>query len=248
VLAAVMADVVAPLALFPEWLTPTHILENYGFWAIIAIIFAETGLLIGFFLPGDTLLFSAGILTELGTIEEPLWLLMIAVPLAAIAGNLVGYEIGRRAGPALFSRPDSRFFRQDHLTRSHRFFVRYGPLTIFLARFVPIVRTFAAVVAGAVAMDRRVFLIWSIIGAVAWCSGLIGLGYVIAASVPESTREWILDHIDMLIVGVVALTVVAVVVETRFGHLLHGKKDKGGDASDAAKDDDAASSVPADDA
>jgi membrane-associated protein len=213
VLTPLLAEIMAPLALLPDWLSPEHILREYGLIAILVIIFAETGLLIGFFLPGDTLLFSAGILTELGTISEPLWLLVILVPIAAVLGNLVGYEIGHRAGPALFERENSRLFRKDHLERSRAFFEKYGTITIFLARFVPIVRTFVAVVAGAVGMDRRLFFVWSVIGAVAWTSGLILLGYGLAAALPKSTVDFIQGHIDLLIVGVVVLTIAGIVIE-----------------------------------
>jgi len=220
VLSALITELSTPLALMPNWLSPEHILEKYGFIAILIIIFAETGLLIGFFLPGDTLLFSAGILTEVGTISEPLWLLMIAVPIAAIAGNLVGYEIGHRAGPALFTREKSRLLNKEHLDRTHAFFVKYGPITIFLARFVPIVRTFAAVVAGAVGMDRRIFIIWSVIGAVAWTSGLILLGYVVASILPDSAVDFIQSNIDFVIIGVVLLTIGGIVAES----ILHKRK------------------------
>jgi membrane-associated protein len=208
-----LAEMTAPLALLPNWLSPEHLLSEYGLIAVLVVIFAETGLLIGFFLPGDTLLFSAGILTKLGTIDEPLWLLVTLVPIAAVLGNLVGYEIGHRAGPALFDRENSRIFRKDHLERSRKFFDKYGTITIFLARFVPIVRTFVAVVAGAVGMDRRLFLLWSVIGALAWTSGLILLGYGIAAALPRSTVDFIQGHIDLLIIGVVVLTIAAIVVE-----------------------------------
>ncbi len=219
-LSALLAELTTPLALMPNWLSPEHILEKYGFVAILLIIFAETGLLIGFFLPGDTLLFSAGILQNVGTIQEPLWLLMIAVPIAAIVGNLVGYEIGHKAGPALFAREHSRLLNKEHLDRTHAFFVKYGPITIFLARFVPIVRTFAAVVAGAVGMDRRVFVLWSVIGAVAWTSGLIFLGWVVAEILPTSAVDFIQSNIDFVIIGVVLLTIVGIFAES----VLHKRK------------------------
>lgn len=212
-----LADLATPLALMPEWLSPRHIFIEYGLIAIMAIIFAETGLLIGFFLPGDTLLFSAGLLAKLEPNGDPLWLMLVAIPIAAIAGNLVGYEIGRRAGPALFTREDSKLFRKEHLVRSHAFFERYGAITIFLARFVPIVRTFAAVVAGAVGMNRRAFFFWSVLGAIAWCSGLILLGYLAASILPRSTADWVEGHIDLLIIGVVVITIASVVFETTIG-------------------------------
>lgn len=224
VLSALLADLSTPLALMPNWLSPEHILEKYGFIAILLIIFAETGLLIGFFLPGDTLLFSAGILQKVGTIGEPLWLLLIAVPIAAIVGNLVGYWIGHKAGPALFTRENSRLLNKEHLDRTHAFFVKYGPITIFLARFVPIVRTFAAVVAGAVGMDRRVFLLWSVIGAIAWTSGLIFFGWLVATILPDSTVDFIQSNIDFVIIGVVVLTVAGIAAESLLHKRRHAKK------------------------
>ncbi len=213
-LSALLPELATPLALMPNWLSPEHILEQYGFIAILLIIFAETGLLIGFFLPGDTLLFSAGILQKVGTISEPLWLLLVAVPIAAIIGNLVGYEIGHKAGPALFTREKSRLLNKEHLDRTHAFFVKYGPITIFLARFVPIVRTFAAVVAGAVGMNRRVFIVWSVIGAIAWTSGLIFLGWLVATILPTSTVDFIQSNIDAVIIGVVLLTIGGIAAES----------------------------------
>jgi membrane-associated protein len=213
VLTPLLAEILAPLALLPDWLSPEHIFIEYGLIAILIIIFAETGLLIGFFLPGDTLLLSAGILSYTQPDSDPLWMFLVFVPMAAILGNLVGYEIGHRAGPALFTKEDSKLFRKEHLERSHEFFKKYGTITVFLARFVPVVRTFTAVVAGAVSMDRRIFFIWSVLGAVAWTSGLILLGHLAAYLLPESTVEFIQGHIDLLIVGVVVLTVVGIVVE-----------------------------------
>ncbi|MGX6449705.1 DedA family protein [Patulibacter sp. S7RM1-6] len=212
-LPSLLAEITAPLALLPDWLSPEHIFIEYGLIAILIIIFAETGLLIGFFLPGDTLLFSAGILSYTQPDSDPLWMFLVFVPIAAILGNVVGYEIGRRAGPALFTRPDSKLFRRDHLDRSHVFFEKYGPITVFLARFVPIVRTFIAVVAGAVSMNLRVFVVWSVIGAVAWTSGIILLGHLTAYLLPKSAVDFIQGHIDLLIVGVVLLTIAGIAVE-----------------------------------
>lgn len=210
-----LAEISAPLALLPEWLSPEHIFNEYGLIAIIIIIFAETGLLIGFFLPGDTLLLSAGILSYTQPDSDPLWMFLVLVPIAAVVGNLVGYEIGHKAGPALFTREDSKFFRKDHLDRSRVFFDKYGTITVFLARFVPIVRTFTAVVAGAVGMDRRIFFIWSVLGAIAWCTGLILVGHLAAYLLPKSTVDFIQGHIDLLIIGVVVLTIVGIVFEQR---------------------------------
>src|SRR4029453_1084953 len=119
---------------------PHHLLDSFGLVGLILIIFAECGLLIGFFLPGDTLLFAAGLLLAVGRLHTPLWVFLITVPLAAVAGNLVGFWVGYRAGPKVFDRPNSAVFKPEYVERSHAFFERFGSWTIILARFVPIVR------------------------------------------------------------------------------------------------------------
>src|SRR5688500_1591150 len=147
-------------ALGPEWLDPQRLLESFGTFALIGllgIVFAECGLLAGFFLPGDSLLFTAGLLVATGTLDYPLWLTCLLITVAAVAGNLVGYGIGRKVGPALFRRPDSRLFKQEYVDKTHAFFERYGARAIVLARFVPIVRTFITAMAGVGRMNFRVY-------------------------------------------------------------------------------------------
>jgi membrane-associated protein len=158
------------------FLDPTHLINTFGLIGIMAIVFAETGLLVGFFLPGDSLLFTAGLLVA-GGLVAPLWLVLLLVPLAAVLGNLAGYWIGHRAGPAVFSKPDSRLFRAEYVDRSSAFFDRNGARTIVLARFVPIVRTFATVMAGASRMDFRRYAVYSVVGGIAWAGGVTLLGY-----------------------------------------------------------------------
>ena len=125
---------------------PEHLIEAFGTLGLFAIVFAESGLLVGFFLPGDSLLFTAGLLASEGTLNYPL--LVVGCALSAIAGDQVGYVIGRRAGPPLFRRPDSRFFHKKNAERAKAYFDKNGPKTIILARFIPVIRTFAPVVAG----------------------------------------------------------------------------------------------------
>src|SRR3954453_3100884 len=144
-------------------LDPTHLINTFGLIGIMVVLFAECGLLVGFFLPGDSLLFTAGLLATGGLIA-PLWVLLIALPAAAIAGNLVGYGIGRKAGPAVFNKPDSRLFKAEYVDRSQAFFDRNGARTVVLARFLPIVRTFTTVMAGAARMDFRRYVAFSVIG------------------------------------------------------------------------------------
>ena len=135
-------------SLLGSLLSPDHLVTSWGLIGLMAIIFAECGLLVGFFLPGDTLLFAAGVLVKKGTFDHPLWLVIFLTFLAAVAGNQVGYEIGRRAGPSVFRRPNSRLFQPEYVERTRAFFEKYGSLSVVLARFVPIVRTFMTVMAG----------------------------------------------------------------------------------------------------
>jgi len=148
-----------------------------GLVAVLAVVFVETGLLVGLFLPGDSMLFTAGLLIAEGVFRVPLLLLVVTVPLAAILGDQVGYQIGHSAGPAIFRRPDSRLFRRAYVDKAHSYFERYGARTIVLARFVPVVRTFAPVVAGVSKMSRRVFTLFNVLGGVLWGVGLPLLGY-----------------------------------------------------------------------
>ncbi|MEI4272142.1 VTT domain-containing protein [Klenkia sp. LSe6-5] len=188
------------------FLDPTNLINTFGLIGIMAILFAETGLLVGFFLPGDSLLFTAGLLAAGGLIA-PLWVLLVLLPLAATAGNLVGYWIGRTAGPAVFNRPDSRLFKAEYVARSQAFFDRNGARTILLARFVPIVRTFATVMAGASRMDLRRYAIYSVIGGIAWAAGVTLLGFWLGQVAV------VRDHVELFVLGIVALSLVPVAVE-----------------------------------
>ncbi len=153
-----------------------RLIKAGGYLLLFAIVFAETGLLIGFFLPGDSLLFIAGFfVSSTGALSLPL--LMVLLSIAAIAGDTVGYFIGRKAGPAIFSRPDSRFFKRKHLDSAHEFYEKHGPKTIVLARFVPIVRTFAPTVAGAAGMEYRQFIVYNVIGGIGWICSMLLLGF-----------------------------------------------------------------------
>ena len=188
------------------FLDPTHLINTFGLIGILAILFAECGLLVGFFLPGDSLLFTAGLLVA-GGLVAPLWVLLILLPLAAIAGNLTGWLIGRKAGPAVFDRPDSRFFKAHHVVRAQAFFDRNGARTIVLARFVPVVRTFATVMAGAARMDFRRFAIYSAIGGVLWTTSVVVLGYWLGQVAV------VRDHVELFVLGVVVLSLLPVAIE-----------------------------------
>jgi membrane-associated protein len=191
------------MVLDPEWLIST-----FGLIGILGVVFAESGLLIGFFLPGDSLLFTAGLLIAGGTyLHLPLWLMCVLVSLAAVAGDQTGYAFGRRFGPALFRRPDSRLFKQENLARARDFFRRYGARSIVLARFVPIVRTFTPVVAGASHMRYRTFLTFNVIGGTLWGCGVTTLGYFLGQI------AFVRDNIEFILIGIVVVSVVPVVVE-----------------------------------
>lgn len=194
-------------------ISPKHLLGSYGLAGLIVIIFAECGLLVGFFLPGDTLLFSAGLLIAINDPSinlPPLWVLLVALPLAAIAGNLAGYWIGRKVGPPVFDRPGSRMFRPEYVERSQTFFDRFGPATVLLARFVPVVRTVATVLAGVGKMRFDLYVVYSIIGGIVWTDGMLllgrGLGHI------KFVRDTIAPKIDLILITVVVLSILPTLV------------------------------------
>ena len=187
-------------------MNPKSLIETFGTVGVLAIIFAESGLLVGFFLPGDSLLFTAGLLTSQGTLNLPV--IMVGAALAAIAGDQVGYLIGKRAGPALFKRPDSRFFKQKNVERAHAYFEKNGPKTVILARFLPVIRTFTPVVAGVGEMEYRRFVTFNVIGGVLWGAGVTLLGRILGDTVPNIDK-WLLPII--LVIG--AVSFVPVILE-----------------------------------
>ncbi len=170
-----------------------------GLTAMTAVIFAETGLMIGFFLPGDSLLVTAGVFAAAGQLD--IWTLNVVLVIAAIVGDTVGYWIGRRAGPALFRRPKSLLFNPEHLRRAHEFYEKHGGKTIILARFMPIVRTFAPVVAGMGRMDYRRFVSFNVFGGLLWVVSMTLTGYFLG-QIP-GVRE----HIEIVIVIVIFLSI-----------------------------------------
>jgi membrane-associated protein len=175
---------------------PEHLIEAFGTLGLFAIVFAESGLLFGFFLPGDSLLFTAGLLASRGVLNFPL--IVVGCAVAAIAGDQVGYVIGRKAGPALFKRPDSRFFHRKNVDRAKAYFDKNGPRTIILARFIPVIRTFAPVVAGVGQMNYRKFVTYNVVGGILWGSGVTSAGYVLGESIPDIDR-WLLPIIGVIV-------------------------------------------------
>jgi membrane-associated protein len=206
----VVIETVAPLLLGLEWLDPEHLLDRFGdyaLWGAAAIVFAECGLLIGFFLPGDSLLFTVGLLAAQDKISYPLWLCCLVLFVAAMAGNALGYWVGDHFGPRVFRREDSKIFRKEYVEKTHDFFERYGNRAIVLARFVPIVRTFITVMAGVGTMSFRRFMIYSAVGGLLWAVGVTLLGYYLG-SIP-----FVADNVEVMILAFVAIAVVPVAVE-----------------------------------
>ena len=197
-----------------EWFTDLfHLLSDLpalikwgGYVGLTAIVFTETGLLVGFFLPGDSLLVTAGLLASQGFLN--VYIMGGLLTVAAIAGDSVGYSIGRAAGPRLFKREDSFFFNKKHLIRAHEFYLRHGGKTIVIARFVPILRTFAPVVAGAADMPYRRFIFFNIAGGVLWIWSMLMTGYILGRYIPG-----IGDHIEIVIFAVIGLSLVPILIE-----------------------------------
>ena len=180
-------------------MSPEKLIETFGTIGLFVIIFAESGLLIGFFLPGDSLLFTAGLLASQGKFGLSLPVLLIGCFIAAVAGDQVGYMFGQKAGPALFRRENSRIFKQQYVHRANEFFERHGKKTIVIARFVPIVRTFAPILAGVGNMRYRSFVMYNIIGALLWAVGVTTAGYVLGDTIPD------IDKYLLPIIGVIIL-------------------------------------------
>lgn len=184
-------------------------LESGGLLLLAAIVFAESGLLIGFFLPGDSLLFIAGFLSSSagGEVLPPLPVVAVVVFVAAVAGDQVGYLFGRRVGPTLFDRERSRLFNPANVQRAQDFFDRYGARTIVLARFVPIVRTFAPIVAGVGKMHYRTFVTFNVVGGLLWGVGVTTLGFYLGEI------SWVESNIEIALVAIVLVSIAPVVFE-----------------------------------
>jgi membrane-associated protein len=198
----------------PDWLDPAHLIETFvawlGPWALVgvcAVVFAETGLMVGFFLPGDSLLFTLGVFIGAGTVAVAPWAACLTIALSAVAGNQTGYWIGRGLGPKVFNKPDSRLFKQEHVDKTRAFFDKYGGRTIVIAQYVPIVRTFTPVVAGVSKMNYAHFVSFNIIAAFSW--GII----LPLAGIWLGRFEWVGENIDLIIILIVLASVTPMVVE-----------------------------------
>jgi membrane-associated protein len=213
---AALFSQVAPTALIP-WLDPQFLIEGvFGPWALLGIcliVFAETGLLVGFLLPGDTLLIISGVLTFTGVINFPIWVVCLAISFAAFLGGEAGYLIGHRVGPRIFERKESGVFSVENVRRTNAFFDRFGGLAVILARFVPIVRTFAPIAAGVGHMNYKRYSVYNAIGALIWGSGLTFAGWLLV-QIPTivigdfrfNIGDFVIEYIDIILLGAVALT------------------------------------------
>jgi membrane-associated protein len=202
-----------------EWLKPETLITSFGAFAMIGvmlIVFVETGLLIGFFLPGDSLLFVTGLMVAAGAIQFPLgdgsvpvpiWLACLLISSSAWLGDQTGYWIGRRVGPAIFNKPESKLFSHENVSRTNSFFERYGARAIILAHFVPVMRTFVPVAAGVGEMPYRKFLRYNFIGVIGWGTGVTLLGFFLG-KIP-----FVSEHVEYFTIGFVLISTVPIVIE-----------------------------------
>lgn len=194
------------------WLDPGQLIHGAGPWALLlvcAIIFAETGLLIGFIFPGDTLLLITGILTFRGVISIDIWWVALAIGFAAFLGGECGYFIGKKSGPRIFERKETGIISMDSVRRTNAFFTKYGGLAVIIARFVPIVRTFAPIAAGVGKMDPRRYSLYNAIGAFVWGAGVTVAGFLLGNIRPVA--HFVVQYIDVILIGVVLVTLVPTV-------------------------------------
>jgi membrane-associated protein len=196
-------------AIFAIGIDPEKLLQTVGLIGLFAIVFAESGIMIGFFLPGDSLLFAAGLFTYRGELAGGhIWIVSLGCAIAAVAGDQVGYAFGKRVGPTLFRREKSRFFKPEYVDAAERFFEHYGAKAIVLARFVPVVRTFCPIVAGVSKMHYRTFVRFNVIGGVVWAVGFTQLGYWLGRAFPG-----IGDNLEIAIVVIVLFSLVPIGIE-----------------------------------
>ena len=201
------------------WLSPDRIVADGGSWAlwiVAAIIFAECAILLGFFLPGDTLLFGVGMIASTGALTQPIWLVCLVLCIAAVLGNLVGYELGYRLGETFLRGGRRQIVHRRHIERTERFFARYGGRAIILARFVGVVRSVITMVAGAARMNRATYFTYSTIGALVWAAGTTLVGYFLGR-VPFVQRH-VQPHLDLFVLIAVGFTILTV-----GGHLVHDR-------------------------
>ena len=192
-----------------QLVNPESIIHYGGIYLLLFVVFAETGLFVGFFLPGDSLLFTAGLLCSTGILVIHPFLLVVLIIIAAVAGNLVGYGFGKKVGPLLFKRKSGLLFRQEHLVAANEFYKKHGKKTIILSRFLPIVRTFAPIVAGIVKLELYKFFIYSLVGAFFWVNALVLTGYYMGKYIPG-----IKDYLGYIVIFLIVITSVPFVINS----------------------------------
>lgn len=188
-----------------EWLNPETIIKQGGLYLVAFVIFAETGLFVGFFLPGDSLLFVTGLLVGNGLIETPIYLVVIILIAMAILGNMTGFAFGKWMGKSLYQRKDGLLFKKKYLTMTENYYGRHGIKTIFIGRFIPIIRTFAPILAGVIKMDPKRFFLFTVIGAIAWIATFTLIGYFLC-KVPG-----VQENLKWIVIGLIAVTLIPVV-------------------------------------
>jgi membrane-associated protein len=199
---------------FIEW-----IIEYGGLYILLLVIFAETGLFVGFLFPGDSLLFAAGIYVDdlANEFFGVHWtIILILVMIASVLGNMVGYWFGRKAGPLLYERRESWLFKRKHLVRATDFYHKYGKATIFLAKYLPIIRTFAPIVAGIVKMDRSIFMFYNIVGSICWVASMMMGGYFLESWVQSRWGFSLKDHIEAITIAIILVTTLPVLYKLFF--------------------------------
>jgi membrane-associated protein len=213
-----------------QLLQPQFYIEHGGLWLILFVVFAETGLFVGFFLPGDSLLFVAGIYSSnlanefipTGNEYLDLLFLMLLISAAGIAGNTVGYWFGRKVGPAMYNWKENMLFKRRYLEQAHEFYEKHGGGAIIVARFIPIVRTFAPIVAGIVQMDRKKFVFFNIVGCFAWVFSMLFAGHFLQKWILNQFGFDLKDHLEVIVLGIVLVTTAPVFIKLFTGK----KKDK----------------------
>ncbi|WP_018615175.1 DedA family protein [Segetibacter koreensis] len=206
---------------FKDLLNPEFYIEHGGLWILLFIVFAETGLLAGFFLPGDSLLFVAGIYSDkLGSEILPggneflhLLILMLLISVAGILGNFVGFWFGSKSGPYLYHRKDSFFFKKKYLNQAHEFYEKHGGTAIIFARFLPIIRTFAPIIAGIVDMDKKKFTYYNIVGCVAWVAAMLLAGHFLQKFILNQFGFDLKHHLEVIVLGIVLITTLPVLIK-----------------------------------
>jgi membrane-associated protein len=203
-----------------HFIDPEKLLKEGGFYVVLFVIFAETGLFFGFFLPGDYLLFLAGMFVATGRLDVNIYVLILGLVIAAISGNFTGYWFGKKTGPMLYKRKDTFFFKKKYLLLAERYYRKQGAFALIMGRFVPIVRTFAPIFAGVVKLDIKKFALYNIVGAVIWITSLTLLGYFLGKRFAEQIEEYLV----YIIIGFITITTIPLIIT-----FVKKRVNKGGD-------------------